>query len=203
MSDQQASLGDVEPMVLLSELLTNLPASTASNPSSFWSLEQEAGAIKASILRHIKAGWTWNAPFLEKGQVRKRPSLLMPWKTPADRGFNPRTDAFVLSMGAEFIGEGKWRGYYRLGEHLMRHDGALVDPEDCPECGGYPWLVKVPHNPFERRTVPAQRFTYCRRCVKPEEVEEAAYRLQQFADKALEVRAKQEARRRMNRGGTR
>jgi len=187
---------DVEPLKPLSDLLMQLPPNTQSTQSSYWTPAEEGAAIKLSILRHIKAGWTWNPPYLEKGNASVRPSAVMRCKTPADRDFNPSKDALALRMGAHFIHQGKWQGYYEFGNLLMRHDGSLVDPEVCPECGGYPWFVRLAPDPFDRRAVPPQRVTACRRCVSVEELADADGRRRAIEEQAQAIKARREARRR-------
>ena len=160
--------------------------------SPYWSREEMAAALAAGIGRAERAGWKWAAPWLEKGTVRRRPTALMATKSPADRDFNPRRDAFALRLGAEFIEIGPWAGQFRLAPLLMRHDGTLLDPEACPECQGSPFMVQV-RSVRDRSPRPRQIFTYCRRCISPAEVEEIKARQQELA--AMPARQKPARRR--------
>ena len=167
--------------------------------SSGWTPEEFAEAFRASILQHVRAGWTWDPPWLRKeiswiepderdsrktvvrrAKLEARPTAVMRRKTPADRDFNPRKDAFALRLGATFIEVGPWRGQYEFGNLVMRHDGSLLDTEACPECQGEPWMVQI-RDVRDLSTRPRQVFTYCRSCIAPEEVEEMKARQQELA----------------------
>lgn len=176
MSDQ-ARTGE---LTLLSTLLTPSRSSTEASPPPSSSIDDAliGKALQADIQRHLRAGWKWNPPFLEKGTVQARPSARLSFKTPADRSFNPAKDAFVLYMGGRYLGN----YLYEWGGLTCRHDGSLIDLEEtfpgefrevCRECLGYPWSVKVPR----RRRIPTAKpwesdYTYCRRCVTSEEIED-------------------------------
>ena len=193
MSDQ--AIDQVEPMRLLAELLTYLPPSTGTRQSLYWTDEEIGGAVQSAIARGVRRGWSWEPPLLVKGNVSRRPRTLMRSKTPADRAFNPATDAFVLRMGGRLVTSGKWAGYYELGDHYARHDGSFVDPDACPECQGAPWFVRLPRDPFDRQAVPQLRFGPCRRCVSGEELEDARYRRAVFEEKAAQAKAQRNRRR--------
>lgn len=185
MSDQEPERsGEFRP---LTSLLSQ-PTGSLSR-SSYWTDEEIGRALQFSIQRHLRAGWKWEPPYLVKGQVKARPSTLMAPKSPASAGFDPAKDAFAfrISPHVEYIGNGR----YRLGNLLMHHDGTLIDRHECLECGGFPWLVRVPH----KATVTDHRgwestFTYCRTCVSSAEVEDAKQRALTYAEQGKRVRAK-------------
>ena len=152
----------------------SLPVSTDPYQNSSWTPEDIAKARASAILRATKNGWKFDGGMLVKGTVKARPSTLMSLGHVGERGFNPRTDAFALRLGAEFIEEGPWAGRYRMGGHILNALGQFLDPEACPICGSVHgesrFKVRAPNpNPY----APAwqQVFTYCQRCCTPEEIE--------------------------------
>jgi hypothetical protein len=145
------------------------PNLSSSDPH--WTDEELFTATQRQIRRGLKSGWKWEPPFLVKDQVKHRPTARMLTKTPANRDFNPATDAFAfrISPHVEFRGN----GIYAFGNLLMRHDGTLIDPDVCLECLGARWFVAV-KAPI---TVKTQRpweshFTYCRSCVSQAEIDD-------------------------------
>lgn len=124
-----------------------------------------AKARNGSIARFLRAGWQWLDGYLKRGQHAAMPSTLAPFYEPHMVGWNPREHAFPLRLGAVFEGDNR----YRFEGHLMDRNGAFRDPDECPECGSthgeYRFRVPVEkHHPLEQ-----QRWTYCRRCISPEE----------------------------------
>ena len=141
----------------------------AADGAQGWTLAEVAAAIARSIARHERSGWEWRPPHLVKGSVSIRPTALMALPTPAQKGYNPNTDAIALRLGGTLIRSGPWAGHYEVSANvIMRWDGNLLDTEECPECQGQPWAVKSA-SVFD----PSQRtqFTYCRRCVGRGEIE--------------------------------
>lgn len=89
--------------------------------------------------------------------------------------YNPALDAVaVVVFGATFVRPGR---YISPDGMPMDHNGALLDPEECPECGTIPggvdfrFMVRVtrPEHRFAKR--PVYEWTHCSRCITPEELE--------------------------------
>ena len=152
----------------LSDLTTAAPAPR----SSFWTEAEEATALRASAGRFIKAGFAWNGTHFVKGQGRSkieaRPTRLMPSKS-GQPDFNPRTDAFAVRMGAEFVSDNR----YRLeGVGVMDRNGMFVAPDECPECGDMVLYVKSRKGVKPDAPVYKYNLTYCRRCITQAEVDD-------------------------------
>ena len=151
------------------------PGSTVIGPSSCWTNEEIATARLVQIHRLLQNGWKAEGNgLLSKGAITLRPSSPIPIRQPGEYGYNPRTDAFALRLGATFIESGVWAGRYQLGEHIVNHLGQFVDQEACPECGSrngefrFKVLQWPNPNPFAKPW--EQAFTYCRRCCTSDEV---------------------------------
>jgi hypothetical protein len=168
-----------EAMQLLRNLFPaemNSPASTDTDQSSWWTPEEIAIARLTQVKRLMQNGWKTEANgLLTKGRATIRPSSPIPCGAPGELGYNPRTQAFALRLGATFIESGPWAGRYRLGEHVVDRLGCFVDTEACPECGSrqgeFRFKVRaVNPNPFAKPW--EQVFTYCRRCCTQDEIDE-------------------------------
>lgn len=149
--------------------------------SSFWTPLEISRAIQASIKRALDNGWKYREGLLEKGGVKARPSAVVPYKTFGELGYNPAGDAFAIRLGAELIRSGPWAGRYRYGEHIMDHTGQFLDPNECPECQGSPFRVRV-RNVRPNAPPWEQAFTYCKRCVTREMFLENEARVQVSPD---------------------
>jgi hypothetical protein len=144
-------------------------ASASESPSSFWT-DEELGASRAHWIRHyLKAGWKYVEGVLGKGARSIRPSEQMASKS-GQLDFNPLKDAFAVRLGARFVSDNRY--YLDTTGLWMDRNGALVDGDECMECGGLPWFVKTKVG--LPPTAPAWKWnhTYCRRCVDMGEVEQ-------------------------------
>ena len=152
--------------------IANVSESTSTNLSSetsaIWPEADLAKARLGSIRRYVKAGWKWLDGVLKKGQVAARPSTLMPFYEPHMAGWNPREHAFPIRLGATFVGDNR----YAYQGHVMDRSGAFRDPDECPECSSThgEYRYRVPIERLDPRE--AQRYTFCRRCISPEERDE-------------------------------
>lgn len=152
-------------------------AFTEEPPSLLWTLQDIAAARSGMIRRFIKKGWKlvengrlWNGKS-GRQKVEAMPTALMDHKS-GRIDFNPRIDATAIRMGATFISGNR----YALGEHVMDRNGMFKDPNDCPECGGTPFRVRIQNpNPWAKPW--EQSFTYCRRCVTPQMIDDHGRRL--------------------------
>lgn len=152
-----------------------------TDPYSFWTPTEQETARRASIIRAMKAGWKYESGLLVKDGIASKPSGMQPLYEPGDQEFNPRTNAFALRLGAKFIEPpDPFAGKYRLGGLVMDHLGRLLDTNDCPVCHGSPFNVPVLQpDPWIRTNRPwEQAFTYCRRCITREFIEENERRMQ-------------------------
>ena len=108
----------------------------------------------------------------------ERPEVKESWH----KDFNPVMDATpVVRFGAVFISPGR---YYDAGSgHFLDKNAALIAPETCEECGtdydekdrisgpDFRYMVRVqrPEHLFAMK--PVYEWTWCRRCLTPDEVE--------------------------------
>lgn len=111
----------------------------------------------------------------------ERPPVKESWHP----GYNPVTDATaVVDFGAVFLAPGRY--LQQATGLLMDANGALKSPDACEECGteynarrqiigaDYRYMVRVlkPEHLLVRNKV-IYEWTYCRRCLTPEELEAA------------------------------
>lgn len=97
--------------------------------------------------------------------------------------FNPRTDALPIREGGTFVRPGRYT--HPLFPGLVDVNALPVPDDECPECGGMPWNVRVPIRdhwgkpviPLKYESVP------CSRCVSREEVEDARRRREMYRRK--------------------
>lgn len=147
---------------------SDLPPMDPSQSSS-WTEQERLTGMRGSIQRHLRAGWTWVEGLLHKGNHTKKATSVMSLQHPGERGYDPRRDAFALRLGARFIESGPWQGKYSFGANVMDHMGRFLDTAACPICKGNRFRVQVENpNPYAKNY--EQVFSYCRRCVTPEEI---------------------------------
>lgn len=135
-------------------------------------------AKSAFIREHVKRGFKLDENGrLTKGERKTKVEILphspMPGKMPGASDFNPRTDAFAVRMGGVFVSPNR----YRLGLNYIDREGAMLDPDACPECGSYNgeyrWRVQVDPTRQPKNLKPWEHaYTYCKRCVTAEELAE-------------------------------
>jgi hypothetical protein len=78
---------------------------------------------------------------------------------PEEAGYDPARDAPVLSMGGEYIRQGRWAGKYRTGGHLCDAWGNMLDEGACPGCLGARRVKQRTNTlrPWESEMVPCPR----------------------------------------------
>lgn len=148
--------------------------------SSLWTDEELGRARGASIREFIRAGWKFSEGLLKRGSFSTKPSSRSPVPQPWERGYNPLVHSVAVRMGGELIAPGR----YRLKHNglIVNDNGCLVDQEACVGCGtrrdargevlepDYRWTVRAENpNPFAPKY--KQAWTYCRKCVTPQELE--------------------------------
>lgn len=176
MGDQNPTEQALKKLTDLLPTEQQLSDSVSANGRLFWTEDELAKGLSESIHRMIKQGWKWaSTGRLPKGEgkhkVEARPSVLMPHPGPGDPGYNPRTDAFAVRIGAKFISDNRYR--LPTGE-VVDCNGTFRDPKECPECGSVPngadyryQVLTESRNPHSKPW--DQAGTYCRRCVTPED----------------------------------
>ncbi len=137
-----------------------------------------AGALRADIAAHVRAGWHWVEGRLKKGNLEARPTPRLRSKS-GQPDFNPRVDALPIREGGYFVSPGRYM-HPVLG--LVDVNAMPVPDDECPECGGMPWNVHIPVFDSHGEPVIPLRYqsTYCRRCVSPEEIADAKRRREAY-----------------------